>query len=237
MRRRRQRIAPRAAGGRSAASVTVQPAAPPPATRGSRRRTPRRPRRRRPTASADRLEQPPVVADDEQRRRRIEHERLDRLAGRDVEVVRRLVEQQHVRGHDPEQRELEPRPLAARERSDLLERVVAAEQEPGEVGARLARRQRDRVEQGVEDRGAARSPRRGAARGSRAGRALPNVSRPSIGGSSPAIVRRSVVFPAPFGPTIPMRSPRCAARNGIRATGRGTIDGRPSASVAPRPGR
>ena len=42
-------------------------------------------------------------------------------------------------GWMPEQGQLEPRPLAARQRADLLERVVAAEQEPGQVAARLAR--------------------------------------------------------------------------------------------------
>ena len=65
----------------------------------------------------------------------------------DVEVVRRLVEQVDVRGHDPEQRELQARPLAAREQAHLLERVVAAEQEPREVAARLAGRDRHRLEQ------------------------------------------------------------------------------------------
>ena len=53
-------------------------------------------------------------------------------------------------GWMPEQRELEPRALAARQRADLLERVVAAEQEPGQVGARLTGRHRDRVEQRIE---------------------------------------------------------------------------------------
>ena len=54
---------------------------------------------------------------------------------------------------DPEQRQLEPRPLAARQRADLLERVVAAEQEPREV-ARAPRPASTgiRLEQRVEDR-------------------------------------------------------------------------------------
>ena len=76
---------------------------------------------------------------DEERRGRLAQERLDGLARRDVEVVRGLVEQQQVRRLDAEQRELQPRPLAARQRADLLERVVAAEQEAGEV-ARAPRR-------------------------------------------------------------------------------------------------
>ncbi len=77
---------------------------------------------------------------------------FDRLAGRDVEVVRRLVEQQQVGRHDPEERQLEPRALAARQGADLLERVVAAEQEPGEVAARLPGVTGIDLEQRVEDR-------------------------------------------------------------------------------------
>ena len=98
------------------------------------------------------------------------HERLDRLAGRDVEVVRRLVEQQQVRRHDPEQRQLEPRPLAARQRPDLLERVVAAEQEAGEVAARLAGRDRDRLEERIEHGRPGDRRARAAGRGTRSGR-------------------------------------------------------------------
>ena len=60
-------------------------------------------------------------------------------------MVRRLVEEQQVRGLDPEQGELEPRPLAAGQQPHLLERVVAPEQEAGEVGAGLAGRHRDRL--------------------------------------------------------------------------------------------
>ena len=52
----------------------------------------------------------------------------------------------------PEDRQLEARALAAREAADLLEDVVAAEQEAGEVAAGLARRHRDLAEQRVEDR-------------------------------------------------------------------------------------
>ena len=103
-----------------------------------------------PQSIADRLEQPPIVRHHQQRGGRFAHERLDRLARRDVEVVRRLVEQQQVRWLDAEQRELEPRPLATGQRANLLERVVATEQEAGEIRARLAGRDRDRVEQRVE---------------------------------------------------------------------------------------
>jgi hypothetical protein len=105
-----------------------------------------------PQPLADRLEQSSVVADDEERGRRLRHERLDRLACGDVEMVGRLVEQEQVRRQDPEQCELEPGSFAARQRSDLLEHVVAPEQEAGKVPAGLAGRDRDRREERVEDR-------------------------------------------------------------------------------------
>ncbi len=57
----------------------------------------RRPLTDDPQPLAHRLEQPPIVRHDQQRRGRVRHERLDRLARRDVEVVRRLVEEQQVR--------------------------------------------------------------------------------------------------------------------------------------------
>ena len=65
----------------------------------------------------------------------------------------------------------------------------------------------------------------------------PKVIDPSSAGRSPAIVRRSVVLPAPFGPTIPIRSPRRAARNADRATVTGSAASEPSGARAPRPGR
>ena len=124
----------------------------PPATRDSRRRT------APPTPSSTTHSFSHTVSSSRrscdttsERRRRAGHERLDRLAGRDVEVVRRLVEQQQVRRLDAEQRQLQARPLPAGQRPDLLGDVVAAEQEPGEVRARLARRDRDGLEQRVED--------------------------------------------------------------------------------------
>ena len=55
-------------------------------------------------------------------------------------------------------------------------------------------------------------------------------------GWSPAIVRNSVVLPAPLGPTMPIRSPRRAARNGLRATVTASLASEPSGRSAPRPG-
>jgi hypothetical protein len=104
-----------------------------------------------PEAVAGLLQEPPVVADDEERGGGLPHERLEGLAGRDVEVVRRLVEQQEVGRHDPEERQLEPGPLTAGEGAHLLEDIVAPEEEAGEVAAGLAGRHRDLVEEGLED--------------------------------------------------------------------------------------
>ena len=69
-------------------------------------------------------------------------------------MVGRLVEQQEVRWLDPEQRKLEPRAFAARQHADLLECVVATEQEPGEVCARIAGGDRGGLGESVEDSGA-----------------------------------------------------------------------------------
>ena len=116
---------------------------------------------------------------------------------------------------------------------DLLEHVVAAEQEPGEVAARLAGGHRDRLEDRLEDRGAGD---RGVAQLGEIATATtwwPKITLPSSGGRSPAIVRSSVVLPAPFGPTIPIRSPRCAARNGAFATVTGPAASVPSGGQRP----
>ena len=105
-----------------------------------------------PEPLADALEQAPVVRDDDDGRRGLAEERLERLAGRDVEVVRRLVEEQQVRLADADERELQPRALAARQVRDRLADVVAAEQEPREVrpcrALVEARRREHRVKHG-----------------------------------------------------------------------------------------
>src|SRR5690606_7319307 len=59
-------------------------------------------------------------------------ERLDRL---EVEVVRRLVEHQHVRLLDLQPREHQPRGLTTRERAEGLLRRIAGEQHQAELTA------------------------------------------------------------------------------------------------------
>ena len=67
-------------------------------------------------------------------------------------MVRRLVEQEQVRGLDPEQCQLEARSLPSRQRSNLLERVIATEQEPRQVAAGLSGGDRDGLQERVEHR-------------------------------------------------------------------------------------
>ena len=189
---------------------------PPPATPGSRRRTAPPARRRPPTARSQMVsssrrscDTTRIVAGDSAQ------ERLDRLAGGDVEVVRRLVEQQQVRRQDAQQRELEARPLAARQQPDLLEHVVAAEQEPGEVAARLAGRDRDRLEDARRGRSRRGSRRRAAGRGTPGWTLWPKRDRP--------VERRQVARDRPqerrLAGAVRPDDPDPLARAGRRGTG------------------
>ena len=90
---------------------------------------------------ADGVEQRAVVRDQQQRARERLQRRLERLAALEVEVVRRLVEDQHVRARLDEHREREPPALAAREPVERLLGLLAAEQEAAEQRARLVRLQ------------------------------------------------------------------------------------------------
>ena len=72
---------------------------------------------------------------------------------------------------------------------------------------------------GHRGRSSRRSPRRAAGRGSRAGRRSRTIS-PVERRQVARRLSQEVVLPAPFGPTMPIRSPRCAARNGTGATTR-----------------
>ena len=68
--------------------------------------------------------------------------RLERLAALEVEMVRRLVEDEQVRARGDDEREREPAPLAAREHRDLLlVGLPAREQEAPEEVLRLRPRQ------------------------------------------------------------------------------------------------
>ena len=87
----------------------------------------------------DRVEQRAVVRDEQHRAGERVERRLERLAALEVEVVRRLVEDEEVRARGDDEREREPPPLAARERADrLLVLLPAREEEAAEQ--RSARR-------------------------------------------------------------------------------------------------
>ena len=80
-------------------------------------------------APGDLVQEVAVVRDNEDRALEVGERVLDRLARRDIEVIRRLVEDQEVRLRDDELRELEPVALAAREIADALAEVIGPKQE------------------------------------------------------------------------------------------------------------
>ena len=110
-----------------------------------------------PQSIAHRVEETPIVRDHEDRGRAISKEILDGLARTDVQVVRRFVEEQHIRGRDAQQREFEAASLSTGQEAHFLERIVAAEQEPREVRACLAIRDAGHLKHGVQH-GRSRDP-------------------------------------------------------------------------------
>ena len=189
-----------------------------------------------------RVEQRAVVRDEQHRARERLERRLERLAALDVEVVRRLVEDEEVRAARDDEREREPAPLAARERASPASRAPpsrrrgsgrAASAPPAAAGRsrRPSRRAPSRARR-ARPRAARSTPAR------RRGRASPG---PPSGSRRPRIVSSSVVFPAPFGPTSATCSPRSSANDDVvqqllrrRRAGRGPRPRRrrgPSASA------
>ena len=87
----------------------------------------------------DRLvEQLEVVADDEQRPAVGPQEAHQPLLGVDVEVVRRLVEAQHVAAGEQDAGQLDAPPLAAGQHADRVVDAARTDAEPGGQGAGLA---------------------------------------------------------------------------------------------------
>src|SRR5205823_1139269 len=82
---------------------------------------------------ADAVEEVAIVADDEQRPLVLAQRILERLAGGDVEVVGRLVEDEDVAREEHDLRHREPAALATREPLDDPEGVVAKEAELRQV--------------------------------------------------------------------------------------------------------
>ena len=95
------------------------------------------------------------MGDDDEGGLRRPQEGLQRLTGRDVQVVGRLIEEQQVRGTHAQQRQLQSRALTPGELRDGLLHVVTAEQEARQVGPRSAGRHGRCGKERVEHRGPA----------------------------------------------------------------------------------
>src|SRR5206468_3096932 len=85
----------------------------------------------------DPVEEPAVVADHDDAAGEAEERLLEPAQGVDVEIVRRLVEEQEVPAALEELREVEAVPLAARQVLDALLLVAPLEIEGGGVGPRV----------------------------------------------------------------------------------------------------
>src|SRR5262245_60025873 len=85
----------------------------------------------------DAVEEPAIVADDDRAAGEILERLLERAQRVDVEIVRGLVEQEHVGTRLEHLGEMHAVALAARQRADLLLLVGAHEVEVGAIGARI----------------------------------------------------------------------------------------------------
>src|SRR6185436_13143179 len=86
---------------------------------------------------SDRAQQMPIVRDQHDCAFVVLQRDCERLAHFEVEMIRRLVEQQQVRSPEADERQHQSRLLAARERPDRLEHAIAAEAETAEERAQL----------------------------------------------------------------------------------------------------
>src|SRR5258706_4197210 len=77
--------------------------------------------------SRDPVEKPAIVRDHQDAAGEFEQCVLERPQGLDIEIVRRLVEQQHIAAGDQRLRQVEPAALPAGKRADLLLLVLALE--------------------------------------------------------------------------------------------------------------
>ena len=103
-------------------------------------------------AAADRLEQGAIVGDEDDGALEGEQRVLERLAALDVEVVRGLVEDQHVGARGDEHRQREAPLLAAGDVAERLLRVGPGEEEAAQQMARLRPAEPGLALHGIEDR-------------------------------------------------------------------------------------
>ena len=132
---------------------------------------------------ADRLQQRAIMRDEQQRALEGLQRVLQRLAAFDVEVVRRLVEDEHVGARGDEDRQRQAPALAAAQPVQRLLAVLAAEEEAPEQRARLLRRQAGVDRGGLGHRARSSRParyraRRRAGRGGRSSRCGPSRACP-----------------------------------------------------------
>ena len=97
------------------------------------------------------LEERAVVADDDDGAGPVLEDVLEHAQRVEVEVVRRLVEQQHVRAGPQREHQLEPAPLAAREQPDRRPLGVGVEPEALQEAGVLPVRQPGRAGDGLVD--------------------------------------------------------------------------------------
>ena len=170
----------------------------------------------------DAVEEVAVVADDDRRALELLQRLFQRVAGPEVEVVGRLVEDQHVGAVDGELRERRPAPLAAGELLHRLLDDLAVQAEAAEQVAHLLLGVRRVV---VRPDGAHHAASRGRAvpgAGRVAGNTRwPRWTLPDVGSSSPSRIASSVVLPLPLGPMMPRRLPR--GRSKLRFSNRASV--------------
>src|SRR4051794_14882028 len=164
---------------------------------------------------ADAFDEPAVVADDDERAGPPVEEILEGGERVDVEVVRRLVEQQHVGlGHE-QAHQLKAAPLAAGEVAHERPTAVAVEAEAlrdlagGELAAVAQRDPPADLGQRLEHAKVAGNLHRVLAqvRESHRRTVAPRSTVPASGARTPESTSTSVVLPDPFAPTTATRSP------------------------------
>ena len=156
---------------------------------------------------ADRVQHAAVVGDQQQRALVGVERRLQLLDGGQVEVVRRLVQDQQVDAPALEQRQRRAGALARGQGGRRAQHVVRLQAELGQQGAdfgrfRLGDRRAERVQQRLGRRGTARGP----GRPRRPRRPEPSAAWPASSGTRPSRAPSRVDLPAPLAPVMATRS-------------------------------
>ena len=156
---------------------------------------------------ADAFEQRAVVGDEEHRAVERVERRLELLDGRQVEVVRRLVEHEHVGAVGHQQRQRRPGALTRRQRRRRPRDVVGDEPELGQQRAGRRRRRAPVASWNARSNGVGPVSRSRACSTSPTTTLGPRATVPAASSARPSTASSSVVLPAPFAPTRAIRSP------------------------------